>query len=56
MAGNCALTSYRDHAHVAPSAVHLGAEEPAVLGDGVALNAAERVAGTSTAAHAEQNT
>lgn len=53
---NAALTSHRDHTHVSPSAVHLGAKEPTVLGDGVAFNAAKRVAGTSTAAHTKQNT
>lgn len=56
MVENAALTSYRDHTHVSPSAVHLGAKEPAVLGDGVAFNAAKRVARTSTAAHTKQNT
>lgn len=50
------LTSNWYHSYVAPSTVHLRAKEPAVLDDGVALDAAEWVAGTTPAAHAEQNT
>ena len=51
-----ALTSDRYDADVASPAVHLGAEEPAVLRDGEALDAAERVARTAPAAHAEEDT
>jgi hypothetical protein len=49
------LTSDRDDSNMASSAVHLGPEEPAVLGDGVALDAAERVSRAAAAAHAEQD-
>lgn len=49
------LTSYRYYTHVTPSAVHLGAEKPAVLSDGVALDAAKWVARTPPASHTEQN-
>lgn len=40
---------------MAPSAIHLGTKEPAVLGDGVALNAAKWVAGAPPTAHTEQD-
>lgn len=50
------LTSYRDDSHVSASAVHLRAEEPAVLADGVALDAAERISRPATPPHAEQHT
>lgn len=50
------LTFYRDDSHMSAPAVHLRAKEPAVLADGVALDAAERISGTSTSPHAEQHT
>lgn len=49
------LTSHRYYTHVTPSAVHFRAEKPAVLSDGVALDAAKWVAGAPPAAHTEQN-
>lgn len=49
------LTSYRYYTHVAPSAVHFWAKEPAVLSDGVALDAAKWVTRTPPATHTEQN-
>lgn len=49
------LTSYRYYAHVTPSAVHFWAKKPAVLSDGVTLNAAKRVTRTAPATHTEQN-
>ena len=50
------LTSYRYYAHVSPPAVHFRAKEPAVLSDGVALDAAKWGTRTPPAAHTEQNT
>lgn len=50
------LTSYRYYPHVSSSAVHFRAKEPAVLSDGVALDAAKWVTRTPPAAHTEQNT
>lgn len=49
------LTSYRYHPHMATSAVHFRTKEPAVLSDGVTLDAAEWVTWSSTATNAEQN-
>lgn len=49
------LTSYRYYTHMTASAVHLRAKEPAVLSNGVTLNAAKWVPGTASAAHTEQN-
>lgn len=49
------LTSYRYYTHVTASAVHFRAKEPAVLSDGVALDAAKWVTRTPPATHTEQN-
>lgn len=49
------LTSYRYYTHMTPPAVHFRAEKPAVLSDGVALDAAKWVTRSPPAPHTEQN-
>ena len=49
------ITSYRYDSNVPSSAVHLRSKEPAVLADGVTLDAAERVPGTASPADTEQH-
>lgn len=53
---NVSLTSNRYDTHVAPSAVHFGAKEPAVLSNGVAFDAAKWVTRAPPTTNTKQNT